>query len=51
MARLRWAGVLAAAGVIAIAGCGSVHAPRAAGSASPAASTDDAGATWYKIRF
>jgi len=38
MARLRWAGLLAA-GVIAIAGCGSVHAPRAAGSASPAAST------------
>jgi hypothetical protein len=39
MARLRWAGVLAAAGVIAIAGCGSVHATRGAGSASPAAST------------
>src|SRR5580700_8064270 len=39
MLRVRWTGVLAAAGVIVIAGCGSVHAPGAAGSASPAAST------------
>ena len=36
---MRWAGLLAAAAAIAIAGCGSVHAQQAAGSASPAART------------
>ena len=36
---MRWAGRLAAAAAIAIAGCGSVHAQQAAGSASPAART------------
>jgi hypothetical protein len=36
---MRWAGVLAAAAVIGIAGCGSVRAPGAPGSASPAAAT------------
>jgi hypothetical protein len=45
MATSRWAGVLAAAAVVGIAGCGPVRAPEAAGSASPAAGTTDRSAS------
>lgn len=41
----RWVGVLAAAAVMGIAGCGPVHEPGAAGSAAPSASTPDRSAS------
>jgi photosystem II stability/assembly factor-like uncharacterized protein len=45
MVTSRWVGVLAAAAVVGVAGCGAAHEPAAAGSTGPGASTTDRSAS------